>query len=62
MNELTRNLTTRLYPQAALIVYSTRNDQQNKNYSHLYTLMYQLVYYLVLGETLPIFKEKIIQC
>ena len=32
MNELTRNLTTRLYPQAALIAYSTQNDRQNKHY------------------------------
>lgn len=33
MNELTRNLTTRLYPRAALIAYATQdNGQQNKNY------------------------------
>lgn len=32
MNELTRNLTTRLHPQAALIAYSTQNNVQNKNY------------------------------
>lgn len=32
MNELTRKLTTRLHPQAALIAYSTQNNVPNKNY------------------------------